>query len=127
MVISNITRPYGAMIDDDGNFGFIGFGLLGLWVFFFFFFFLLVFLVLLRMGFLVFDFFCGFGCDRGLWLKWRFVGCVADGLLAVVVIVVGYVGGCGCVGLWLWLCWWWFDFFFFFSCHGLWLSHRGCC
>ena len=70
------------------------------------------------MGFLVFDFFCGFGCDRGLWLKWRFVGCVADGLLAVVVIVVGYVGGCGCVGLWLWLCWWWFDFFFFFLAMG---------
>ena len=82
--------------------------------------FLLVFLVLLRMSFLVFDFFCVFGCDRGLWLKWRFVGCVAGGLLAVVVIVVGYVGGCGCVGGDL-------IFFFFFSCHGLWLSHRGCC
>ena len=78
------------MIDDDGNFGFIGFGLLGLWVFFFFFFFLLVFLVLLRMGFLVFDFFCGFGCDCGLWLKWQFGG----DLLVVVVVAVG----CG-------LCW----------------------
>ena len=38
---------------------FMGFGLLGLWVsdMFFFFFFWLVFLVLLGMGFLVFDFF----------------------------------------------------------------------
>ena len=63
-----------------------------------------MFLVLLRMTFLVFDFFfCGFGCDRGLWLKWQFVGCVGGGLVAVVV--VGCVGGglvfflavaCGC-------------------------------
>ena len=58
------------------------------------------------MGFLVFDFFYGFGCDRGLWLKWRFVGCVGGGLVAMVMVVKGYVG------LWLWLCWWWFDFFF---------------
>ena len=50
-----------------------------------FFFFLLVFLVLLRMGFLVFDFFCGFGCDCGLWLKWQFGG----DLLVVVVVAVG--------------------------------------
>ena len=54
------------------------------------------------MGFLVFDFFYGFGCDRGLWLKWRFVGCVGGGLVAMVMVVKGYVG------LWLW----WFDFFF---------------
>ena len=53
-----------------------------------------------------FNFVCGFGCDYGLWLKWLFVGCVGDGLVAVVMVVVG------CVGLWLWLCWWWFDFFF---------------
>ena len=72
-----------AMISDDGNSGFMG-----LWIsdmFFFFFFFLLVFLVLLRMGFLVFDFFCGFGCDCGLWLKWQFGG----DLLVVVVVAVG--------------------------------------
>ena len=84
------------MISDGGNFGFMSFGLLGLWVFFFFFLFflLLVFLVLLRMGFLVFDFFffCGFGCDCGLWLKWRFGGCVGGDLLAVVVVAMGYVG-----------------------------------
>ena len=45
MVISNIARPYGAMIDDGGNSGFMDFGLLGLWVsdFFFFFFFAGVF------------------------------------------------------------------------------------
>ena len=42
------------------------------------------------MGFLVFDFFCGFGCDCGLWLKWQFGG----DLLVVVVVAVG----CG-------LCW----------------------
>ena len=79
-----------------------------------------MFLVLLGMGFLVFDsfFFCGFGCDRGLWLKWRFVGCVGGGLVAVAVVVVACVGSCGCVGLWLWLCWWWFDFFFFFLAVG---------
>ena len=47
-------------------------------------FFLLVFLVLLRMGFLVFDFFCGFGCDRGLWMKWRFV---ASGVVVEVDVV----------------------------------------
>ena len=40
------------------------------------------------MGFLVFDFFCGFGCDCGLWLKWQFGG----DLLAVVVVAVGCVG-----------------------------------
>ena len=47
------------MIGDDENSRFMGFGLLGLWVFdiLFFFFFLLAFLVLLNMGFLVFDFF----------------------------------------------------------------------
>ena len=62
--------------------------------YFILFLFLLVFLVLLRMSFLVFDFFfCGFGCDRGLWLKWRFVGCVGGGLVAVVGVVVGCVGG----------------------------------
>ena len=56
-------QQYGAMIGDDENSRFIGFGLLGLWVFdiLFFFFFLLAFLVLLHMGFLVFDFFlCNF-------------------------------------------------------------------
>ena len=42
------------MISDGGNSGFIGFGLLSLWVSNMFF-----FLVLLRMGFLVFDFFVG--------------------------------------------------------------------
>ena len=80
MVISNIARPYGAMINDGRNSG-----LIGLWVFKLFLFIyiyiyiyiLLVFLVLLRMGFLVFDFFCGFGCGRGLWLKWQFVGSVS--------------------------------------------------
>ena len=46
-------------------------------------------------------FFCGFGCDHGLWLKWQFVGCVGGGLVAVVVVVVGCVGGG-------------FGFFFFF-------------
>ena len=61
---------------------------------------------------MIFFFFCGFGCDRGLWLKWRFVGCVGGGLVAVAVVVVA------CVGLWLWLCWWWFDFFFFFLAVG---------
>ena len=85
------------------------------------------------MGFWVFYlfiFFVGFGCDYGLWLKWRFSGCVGGGLVAVVVVAVGCVAGCGCVGgglifffffflavgcvgLWLWLCWWW--------------SHEGCC
>ena len=46
------------MIGDGRNSGFMGFGLPGLWVSdMFFFFFVLVFLVLLRMGFLVFDFF----------------------------------------------------------------------
>ena len=67
------------------------------------------------MGFWVFDFFfVGFGCDCGLWLKWRFGGYVGGGLVAVVVVAVGCVGGgliffffffvVGCVGLWLWLC-----------------------
>ena len=65
----------------DGNSGFMGFGLLGLWVF----------------GCLIF-FFVGFGCDCGLWLKWRFGGCVGGGLVVVVVVVVGCVTGCGCVG-----------------------------
>ena len=51
-------------------------------------------------------------------MKWRFGGCVGDGLVVVVVVVVGYVAGFGCVGggliffflavgyvrLWLWLC-----------------------
>ena len=46
-----------------------------------YFFFFLVFLVLLPMGFLVFDFLCGFGCDHGLWLKWRFV---ASGMVVEV-------------------------------------------
>ena len=114
MVISNIACSYGAMNNNGGNYGFMGFGLLGLWVSDYYFFFL-VFLVLLCMGFLVFDFFYGFGCDRGLWLKWRFVGCVGGGLVAMVMVVKGYVG------LWLW----WFDYFF--SCRGLWLSHKGCC
>ena len=53
------------------------------------------------MGFWVFDFFfffVGFGCDCGLWLKWRFGGCVGGGLIAVVVVAVGCVVGCGCVG-----------------------------
>ena len=40
----------------------------------------------------------GFGCDCGLWLKWRFGGCVGGGLVAVVVVAVGCVAGCGCVG-----------------------------
>ena len=53
-----------------------------------------------------FFFFVGFGCDCGLWLKWWFGGCVGGGLVAMVMVVKGYVG------LWLWLCWWWFDFFF---------------
>ena len=53
------------------------------------------------MGFWVFDFlffFVGFGCDCGLWLKWRFGGCVGGGLVAVVVVAVGCVAGCGYVG-----------------------------
>ena len=67
------------------------------------------------MGFWVFDFFfVGFGCDCGLWLKWRFGGCVGGGLVAVVVVAVGCVAGCGCVGGSLI-----FFFFFFFSCRGL--------
>ena len=114
------------MIGDGGNSGFMGFGLLGLWVF----------------GCLIFLFFVGFCCDCGLWLKWRFGGCVGGGLVAVVVFVMGYVGGCGCVGGGLIF----FFFFFFLSwamlgygcgrglwwshegcCRGLWLSHEGCC
>ena len=66
------------------------------------------------MGFWVFDFFfffVGFGCDCGLWLKWRFGGCVGGGLVAVVVIAVGCVAGCDCVGGGL--------IFFFFPCRGL--------
>ena len=69
------------MISDGGTFGFMGFGLLGLWVF----------------GCLIF-FFVGFGCDCRLWLKWRFGGYVGGGLVAVVVVAVGCVAGCGCVG-----------------------------
>ena len=64
------------------------------------------------MGFWVFDlffFFLGFGCDCGLWLKWRFGGCVGGGLVAVVVVAVGCVASCGCVGGGLI-----FFFFFFF-------------
>ena len=45
-------------------------------------------------------------------MKWRFSGCVGGGLEAVVVVAVGCVAGCGCVGGGL-------IFFFFFSCHGL--------
>ena len=91
------------MIGDGGNSRFMGFGLLGFWVF----------------GCLIFFFFfVGFGCDCGLWLKWWFGGCVGGGLVAVVVVAVG------CVGLWLWLCWWWSHEG---CCRGLWLSHEGCC
>ena len=75
------------MIGDHGNSGFMGFGLLGLWVF----------------GCLIFFFFfVGFGCDCGLWLKWRFGGCVGGGLIFFFFFfflpraVLGY--GCGCVG-----------------------------
>ena len=63
------------MIGDGGNSRFMGFGLLGFWVFDFFF------------------FFVGFGCDCGLWLKWWFGGCVGGGLVAVVVVAVGCVAG----------------------------------
>ena len=43
------------------------------------------------MGFWVFDFFfVGFGCDCGLWLKWRFGGSVGGGHMKVVAV------GCGC-------------------------------
>ena len=66
------------------------------------------------MGFWVFDFLVGFGCDCGLWLKWRFGGYVGGGLVVVVVVAVGCVAGCGCVGGGLI-----FFFFFFFSCRGL--------
>ena len=83
------------MIGDGGNSRFMGFGLLGLWVF----------------GCLIF-FFVGFGCDCGLWLKWRFGGCIGGGLVVVVVVAVGCVAGCGCVAGGL-------IFFFFFSCRGL--------
>ena len=66
------------------------------------------------MGFWVFDFFffflVGFGCDCGLWLKWRFGGYVGGGLVVVVVVAVGCVAGCGCVAGGL---------IFFFSCRGL--------
>ena len=30
-------------------------------------------------------------------MKWRFGGCVGGGLVAVVVVAVGCVAGCGCV------------------------------
>ena len=63
-------------------------------VFFFFF----GFLVLLHIGFLVFDFLCGFDCDYGLWLKWRFGGYVSGDLVAMVMVAISYVGGCDCVG-----------------------------
>ena len=53
------------MIGDDGNSRFMGFGLLGLWVF----------------GCLIFFFFVRFGCDCGLWLKRQFGGCVGGGLI----------------------------------------------
>ena len=73
-----------------------------------------------------FFFFCGFGCDCGLWLKWRFGGYVGGGLVGVVVVAMSCAGfGCNS-GLWLWLCWWWFELLFF-PCHGLWLPHGGCC
>ena len=114
MVISNIACSYGAMNNNGGNYGFMGFGLLGLWVSDYYFFFL-VFLVLLCMGFLVFDFF--------LWV-W---------LQSWIVVEMAVC----------WLCWWWFGSYgygcqglcwamvvvvwFFFSCRGLWLSHKGCC
>ena len=53
-MLSQGGQQYNAMIGDDENSGFMGFGLLGLWVFdiyiYIYFFFLLVFLVLLRMG-----------------------------------------------------------------------------
>ena len=74
------------MIGDGGNSGFMGFGLLGLWVF----------------GCLIFFFFffVGFGCDCGLWLKWQLGGCVGGGLIFFFFFlpwaVLGY--GCGCVG-----------------------------
>ena len=56
-MLSQGGQQYNAMIGDDENSGFMGFGLLGLWVFdIYILLFLLVFLVLLRMGFLVFDF-----------------------------------------------------------------------
>ena len=42
-------------------------------------------------------------------MKWRFGGCVGDGLVAVVVVAVGYVASFGCVGGGLI-----FFFFFFF-------------
>ena len=60
------------------------------------------------MGFWVFDFLVGFGCDCGLWLKRQFGGCVGGGLIFFFFFLA-----VGCVGLWLWLCWWW--------------SHEGCC
>ena len=85
------------MIGDGGNSGFLGFGLLGLWVF----------------GCLIFFFLVGFGCDCGLWLKWRFGGCVGGGLVVVVVVAVGCVASRGCVGGGL------IFFFFFFSYRGL--------
>ena len=53
-------QQYGAIIGNDENSRFMGFGLLGLWVFdiyIYIYIYLLVFLVLLHMGFLVFDFF----------------------------------------------------------------------
>ena len=31
-------------------------------------------------------------------MKWRFGGCVGGGLVVVVVVAVGCVAGCGCVG-----------------------------
>ena len=46
-------------------------------------------------GGLGFLFVCGFGCNYGLWLKWRFGSCGCG---------CHSFGGCGCVG-------WWFFFF----------------
>ena len=45
-------------------------------------------------GGLGFLFVCGFGCNYGLWLKWRFGSCGCG---------CHSFGGCGCVG-------WWFFF-----------------
>ena len=91
------------MIGDGENSGFMGFGLLGLWVF----------------GCLIFFFLVRFGCDCGLWLKRQFGGCVGGGLIFFFFSLV-----VGCVGLWLWLCWWWSHEGYY--C-GLWLSYEGCC
>ena len=65
------------MIGDDENSRFMGFGLLGLWVFdIYIYIYLLVFLVLLRMGFVVFDFFflCNFFFLRSETLSMKLLG-----------------------------------------------------